>query len=206
MKSFFSTSGLAQSSARRPWWTIGAWVAGLVLAVVIMGSLGLKTTTEFSFTNNPEAQAGANVLEEAGLIDDNPTDETVVIRSDNGTTVDDPAFQSRVEEITAILRDMEGVVIPDTVMNYYELSANPETANAANGLVNADRTTTLIPLTLVGTLDEAMKHAPGYLEELESHAGDGFEVISVGYVSIGEERLPKRTSPRANPSASPPRW
>jgi len=186
MKTFVSTSGLAQSSARRPWWTVGAWVAAIVLAVVIMGTLGLKTTTEFTFTNNPEAQAGADVLEDAGLIDNNPTDETIVVRAESGT-VDDAAFQSRVEEITSTLRGMEGVVVPETVVNYYELSANPETAEAANGLVSADRNATLIPLTLVGTLDEAMTNAPGYIEELEALSGDGFEVISVGYVSIGEE-------------------
>ncbi len=186
MKSFFSTSGLAQASARRPWWTIGAWVAVLVLAVVIMITPGLKTTTEFTFTNDPESQAGANVLEEAGLIDENPTDETIVVRAESGN-VDDPAFQARVEEITATLRGMDGVVDPETVVNYYELSANPETEAAANGLVNADRNITLIPLTLVGTLDEAMANAPGYIEELETFSNDGFEVTSVGYVSIGEE-------------------
>ncbi|MEJ7901877.1 MAG: efflux RND transporter permease subunit, partial [Thermomicrobiales bacterium] len=44
----------------------------------------------------------------------------------------------------------------------------------------------LIPATLTGTLDEAMANAPGYVEELEGLSGDGIEVISVGYVSIGE--------------------
>ena len=186
MNTSLSTAGLARASARRPWWTIGGWVAALMLAIAIMATFGLKTTTEFSFTNNPEAQAGADVLEDAGLIDDNPTDETIVVRAE-GATVDDAAFQSRVEEVTASLRGMEGVVIPETVVNYYELSANPETVDAANGLVSADRTATLIPLTLVGTLDEAMTNAPGYVEELETLSGDGFEAISVGYVSIGEE-------------------
>jgi RND superfamily putative drug exporter len=186
MSNTFSTAGLAQASARRPWWTIGAWVVALLVAGVIMGTLGLKTTTEFTFTNNPESQAGATILEDAGLVDNNPTDETIVIRAESGT-VDDPAFQARVEEVTAAMRGMDGVVIPETVVNYYELSANPETEAAAQGLVNADRTITLIPLTLVGTLDEAMENAPHYVEELESLSGNGFEVMTVGYVSIGEE-------------------
>ncbi|HYI25652.1 MAG TPA: MMPL family transporter, partial [Thermomicrobiales bacterium] len=183
----FSPGGLARVASRRPWWTIGAWVLALVLAIGIMASLGLKTTTEFTFTNDPESQAGLEVLEDAGLVDSDPTDETVVIRAEDGKTVDDPAFQARVEEITATLRGMEGVVVPETVVNYYELNANPETAPAAQGLVNADRTVTLIPLTLTGTLDEAMENAPAYVEELESYSRDGFEVLTVGYVSIGEE-------------------
>jgi RND superfamily putative drug exporter len=186
MKPTFSTAGLAEASARHPWRTVGAWVAAIVVAIVILGTLGLKTTTEFTFTNNPESQAGLKVLEDAGLVDNNPTDETVVIQSASGT-VDDPAFQARVEEITATLRGMEGVVIPETVVNYYELSANPETEAAAQGLVNADRTTTLIPLTLVGTLDEAMANAPEYVDAVNAFSGDGIEALTVGYVSIGEE-------------------
>ena len=186
MKSFFSTAGLAQASSCRPWWTIGFWIVAIVLSFVVMGTLGVRTTSEINFINNPEAQAGLTLLEEAGLVDDNPTDETVVIRAESGT-VDDPAYQARVEEITATLRGLDGVVVPDTVVNYYELSANPETAAMADGLVSPNRDATLIPLTLVGTLDEATANAPEYLEELEAFANDGFEVISVGFVSIGEE-------------------
>jgi len=187
MKPSFSTAGLARASASRPWWTIGAWVLAIVLSVVVMGTLGVKTTTDINFTNNPEAQAGLTVLEDAGLTDDDPTDETVIIKADNGQTVDDPAFQAKVEEVTTALRGMEGVVDPATVVNYYELSANPETEAAAQGLVSPNRDATLIPLTLVGTLDEAMENAHGYVADVEGFSGDGFETYSVGYVSIGEE-------------------
>ena len=110
---------------------MGAWVAAIVVAIVILGTLGLKTTTEFTFTNNPESQAGLQVLEDAGLVDNNPTDETSWSRPSG--TVDDPAFQAKVEQITADLRGHEDVVVPETVVNYYELSANPATAEAADG-------------------------------------------------------------------------
>jgi RND superfamily putative drug exporter len=187
MLRLLSPEALARTASRRPWLTIGIWVLALLLAIGIMGSLGLKTTTDFTFTNDPDSQVGLELLEEAGLVNSDPTGETVVIRAEDGKTVDDPAFQARVEEITSALRGMEGVVVPETVVNYYELNANPETAPAAQGLVNADRTVTLIPLTLVGTLDEAMENASTYVEELESFSRDGFEVLTVGYVSIGEE-------------------
>ena len=182
----FSTSNLARSSARRPWWTIGAWILALVVAVVTTGMLGMTTTSEVDFVNSPEAQTGLTVLEEAGLVDDNPTDETIVVRAE-GTTVDDPAFQSRVQDITGALRGMQGIVVPESVVNYYELSANPETAEVADGLVSPNRDALLIPATLVGTLDEATANAPAYLERLEEYSGDGFEVLTVGFVSIGEE-------------------
>ena len=186
MKRIFSTSGLAGASARRPWWAIGAWIAILVLALGVTGALGMKTTTDFSFANNPESQAGLTVLDNAGLVKKDPTDETVIIRS-NSATVDDPAFKAKVEQVTAALRGMSGVVVPESVTNYYELSANPQTAEAAKGLVSAGRETTIIPATLAGTQDEATKNASAYLDDLRALSGDGFEVMSVGFVSIGEE-------------------
>jgi len=158
----------------------------LVAALVTAGRLGDSTTSEVNFVNSPEAQTGLTVLENAGLIDDNPTDETIVVHAENAT-VDDAAFQTRVQEITDTLRGMDGVVIPETVLNYYELSANPQTAEAAAGLVSSDRNALLIPATLVGTLDEATANAPQYLDALEARSGDGIEVMSVGFVSIGQE-------------------
>ncbi len=181
-----SIADLARSSGRRPWRTIGIWLIILVLAVVTMGVLGSSTTTTIRFTNNPEAQAGLDILEDAALIDNNPTDETVIIQADTAT-VDDPAFQSRVEQITTELRAMDGVVIPESVVSYYELSANPQTAEAAEGLVSQGRVTLLIPLTLVGTQDEAAENAPAYQQTLEELSGDGFDVLTVGFISIAEE-------------------
>ncbi|PKB82353.1 MAG: hypothetical protein BZY88_04565 [SAR202 cluster bacterium Io17-Chloro-G9] len=54
-----SPEGLARRSARRPWITVGIWVAVLVVAFLLVGSLledGL--TTKFVFTGSPEAQRG----------------------------------------------------------------------------------------------------------------------------------------------------
>src|SRR5665811_1003125 len=181
-----STADFARFSAKHPWRMVGAWITILVLAIVTMGVLGDSTTTEINFTNDPESQVGMNVLDEAGLSDDAPTDETVIIQSDSAT-IDDPAYKERVETITASLREMDGIVVPETVTNYYELSANPETAGKADGLVSPDRATTLIPLTLAGAQDEAAANAAAYHDELESLSGDGFDVMSVGYISIGEE-------------------
>ncbi len=151
-----------------------------------MGVLGDSTTTEFRFVNNPEAQAGLTVLEDAGLIDRDPTDETVIVQSES-ETVDAPAFRSKVEEITAALRGMTGTVVPETVTNYYELSANPETASTAEGMVSQDRRTTLIPVTLAGDQDTAAANAPTYIEQLKELSSGGFEVMTVGFISIGEE-------------------
>jgi putative drug exporter of the RND superfamily len=181
-----STADLARISAAYPWRVLGAWGLVLVLAIVTMGVLGDATTTEIRFTNNPEAQAGMDRLARAGLDDNNPTDETVIVQA-NTATVDDTAFRAHVEEVSAVLRAMDGVVDPETVVNYYELSANPETASMAEGLVSEDRRTTLIPVTLVGSLDEASLNAPAFHEALAPFSSEAFYVQSVGFVSIGEE-------------------
>jgi RND superfamily putative drug exporter len=181
-----STADLARVSAAHPWRVVTAWVLVLVVAIATMGVLGTRTTSDISFTNSPEAQTGMDILDKAGLSDDNPTDETVIVKSD-GATVDDAAFRERVEAVTADLRNMPDVVIPDTVVNYYELSADPKTADMAKGMVSRDGRTTLIPLTLVGDADEALANAEDYEDKLASFSGDGIEVSSVGYTSIALE-------------------
>ncbi len=180
------TARLARISAARPWRMVAAWVFVLVLAIVVMGVIGTNTTSEIRFTNDPESQHGSEVLADAGLDDNNPTDETVIVQAESAT-VDDAAYREHVERVTADLRGMEGIVEPETVTNFYELSANPETAEMAAGLVSEDRRTTLIPVTLTGTQDEATANASEYHERLEALNGDGYYVASVGFISIGEE-------------------
>src|SRR5215218_3063083 len=94
-----STSDLARISAAHPWRVLAVWILALVLAVATMGVLGDSTTTEIRFNNNP-------------------TDETVIVQA-KIATVDDPAYREHVQQVTADLRALKGVVIPDTVVTYY---------------------------------------------------------------------------------------
>jgi putative drug exporter of the RND superfamily len=57
----------------------------------------------------------------------------------------------------------------------------------AAGLVAADGTSTIIPVQMVGSMDDASKNAADYLEAVKAESRDGFTVLSVGTVSIGEE-------------------
>ena len=184
MASLVSTAGLARASARRPWFVVGAWIATLVAAIVIQGVLGDSTTTEFNFSNNPEAVRGLNLIEDSGLRGGDPVRETVIVRAE-GTTVDDPAFQQRVEQTAAALRARTDLIIPESVVSYYE--ARAAGAPEAEGLVSADRRTTLIPVSLTGTIDEANERAGEYLSLVDEQTGNGFEVLTVGLVSISEE-------------------
>ena len=114
MKSFFSTEGLAQRSARHPWRVIIAWVVIFVLAGV--ASTFMNTTTEADFTNQPESVKGTDLIQER-LDTQEEFSETVIVRSDS-LTVDDPAFRERVEQITNELTGMPEVV--SSAFNYYQ--------------------------------------------------------------------------------------
>jgi RND superfamily putative drug exporter len=185
MPSFLSTAGLARISARRPWVVLGAWVLVLVVAVGLMSRLSDALTTEANFTNEPEAVKGLEALEASGLQSEEIVlTETVVIQSET-YTVDSPEFQQVVTETTATLRGMTEIVDPESVVNYYELTAAG--APQAAGLVSEDRTSTIIPVTFLGDLDDASSHATEYLEAVEAQRQEGFTVVSVGTVSIGEE-------------------
>ena len=91
---------------------IAAWVVTLVIAIVLIASLlGGALTTQFIFTNTPESQRGLDLIEDLRGFP-NSTNEVVIVRSDS-LTVDDPAFQSAVESVTAGLREL-GPMLSET--------------------------------------------------------------------------------------------
>ena len=104
MKLNLSAESLARASARHRWTTIGAWLAVLVVAVVLVGTLlGDALTTEETLTNNPESVQADNLLLERLGESNNTIDEIAIVRSTT-LTVDDPAFRATSRSYTAILR------------------------------------------------------------------------------------------------------
>jgi RND superfamily putative drug exporter len=172
-----STAGLARLSALHPWRVIACWVVTLALAAFAAQGIGDALTTEVTFTNRPESVVGDELLA-ARFRPYEPVTETVVIRSETAV-VDDAAFRAVVEQTTAALSGMAGVV--DSVSNYYQ--AQEAGDPSASGLVSADRHATILPVTLVGTFEEAAKQADAYLATVAQQRQDGFEVVSVGAVS-----------------------
>jgi RND superfamily putative drug exporter len=181
MARLLSTSGLARASAARPWRVIILWVVIVALAGVATTGLGDALTTTTNFTGDPESQKGADLLEER-LRGPAPATETIIVRSDT-LTVDDPAFQAKVEQIAADLTAMQGVV--KSVATYYQAQADG--SSQAQSLVSADGHETIIPVTFVGEFEDAEKHDDEYLASIERENGDGFEVLTVGDLSINKE-------------------
>ena len=175
MSSIFSPRGLARISSRHPWRILALWLVLLVLAAVSAPSLGDALTTEGNFTNRPESVQGDELLEDR-LRGERPMTETIIVHSDT-LTVDDQAFQSRVFALVAELRIMSDVVA--SADSYYHLDAEE--------LVSQDRHTTIIPVTLVGDLDEATENVEEFKFVLRDAQFGDFEITTIGDASLNLE-------------------
>jgi len=98
-----------------------------------------------------------------------------------------------VQRVTDAFRADTEVVA--SAVNYYELNAqNPE---GAAGLVSADRTTTIIPVTLAGLLEKATENGADVLTLLhaQQEAAPKFTILTVGDGSHnGSRKSPRRPS------------
>ncbi len=179
-----STTTLAKTAAKHPWWMVLAWVILLVGFGVIQSVAPMRTTTDVTLLNNPESVKGWDLLIDHGIRQERPGSETVIVRSTD-KTIDDPAFQQAVQAATETLRaDTETIA---SVTNYFELNA--QSPEAAQDLVSADRKSTIIPVTLAGDLQQGTENAPAFLKTFESaqEVATGFELMTVGDASLNEE-------------------
>ncbi len=143
-------------------------------------------TTDFESFSDQDSVVGLQLLEERMEYPD-PERETIVVDS-AAMTVNDPGFEELVNGVVADLRGFESLVDPDSVVNYFEerASDDPERVDAAAGLVSEDERTVIIPVTLVGSLDEVTEHHEEYLELLSSHATSDTQILSVGSMTLNE--------------------
>lgn len=171
----FSTETLAEASARRPWRVIGVWLAILLASFAVIGTLlSGAVTTDAHLTNNPESVRADNLLEQWRGVDH--VHEIVIVQSQD-LTVDDPAFQAKVEDIfTRITALGPNIVLGGT--NFY--------VSGDTSLVSDDRHTSIMQFTMAG--DE--KEASGNIGEVlaitdEDHAP--FLILNAGIASAGDE-------------------
>jgi putative drug exporter of the RND superfamily len=150
---------LARASSRHPWRTVGIWAIVLVLgfgasAVLLSSAL----TTDFDFSNNPEAKQAKTILDQEKLRQD-VIPETFVMTDGNGA-VSDPAFQQQVNAALNDLRALGSNVVM-TVPAAYPLPAdqksNPQVA-ALGPIDSQDGTAVLFTVILAGNADEANAH------------------------------------------------
>ncbi|MCY4583114.1 MAG: MMPL family transporter [Chloroflexi bacterium] len=181
------TESLARISSRRPWVTIGIWLAAALLAVGLVGQLlPTATTTELRIIPRFGEVGSVTVTDLLkGSPIEPPPAEVVIVKSET-LTVDAPAFREKVEEVTAELRVLGPEVVRGGV-NYYEaLAAEPLDSLA---LVSTDRRSAIVAIQMAGTLGEALENIEEVIHVVEEADGqDGFRILIVGDVSAPFEQ------------------
>lgn len=172
------TDALARISARRPWLTIGLWAVAVIVALALSGRLlDSATTTELRLESGFESEDTRALLAERFPSTQTPR-EIVIVQSDT-LTVDDPAFAAKTAEVFAAITALGDDVVTQAV--HYFLLPDPR-------LVSEDRKTTIMPLVLTGTLEEAEHHVEEIFHAIdEVTADDGFRVLIVGSASSSFE-------------------
>ena len=160
------TERLARSSSRRPWRTIGGWVAVLALAFACIAILlPGRLTTEGGAAGNPEYRQAERTEEKAFPFDPRKVfSDFVLVRSER-YTVDQPQFRSFVARVAGEGR-ATGVIHNARV--YYQ--------SHDRSLVSRDRHATIIPILVEDTGD--IKPVDGVVERANGRAG--FEVAVTG--------------------------
>ena len=169
---------LARFATRRPVVTIGIW------AVLLLVSLGLvdrlldsATTTEFRLSARYESEQAAALLEDR-MRGPRQLAELVVVEH-SSATVDDPAFRTKVESLTAEITALGPDVV--TLEDHFYVSNNPV-------LVSRDRQTTIMAFVMTGAAQEATVEVGDIIHIVEEANGvDGFRVLIGGDASVAFE-------------------
>ncbi len=120
--------------------------------ILIMTLLPSATTTEASFTNDPDSTVALDLIEER--FEPIHIDEVAVVRSEQ-FTVDASEFEALVQQYTTAVGELGGDVIHHAagrpvIADFYETGIDL--------FVSADRHTTIVTMTLAGGLAEASKN------------------------------------------------
>ena len=129
---------IALASARHPRRTIGAWIAAMVLAVVVIGALlGGALTTEGKPTNNPQSERAKDLREAAFPASSGAAVTDIVVVRSTRYTVDAPQFRSFVRTLSGEVRSAKRVTSVRTYLGTHDPS-----------LVSKDRHATLVQFAM----------------------------------------------------------
>jgi len=188
------TEWLARASARRPHLVLVIWlVLGLIAGgLAVDGEMGpgpqlvdvldRATTTELRLGGSAESRKAETLLEER-LRGPRQLREVVIVQSDS-LDLDHPNFQAKVESVYAGIANL-GDDIATPGPSYY----NATDITVKLGLASQDRMTTLFPVDMAGSFEDAVENVPHVLDIVEhENTGDGFRVLIVGDASISHEQ------------------
>ncbi len=197
-----STGGLA---SHHPWHVIITLLLILVAATAyaFTGLHGV-VTTEMTLTEDFEAVTGLDKIESSEVLSDTANaSETFLVRSLDGTIVDDPAFMEKTNEVVSSVRELQGTCagkppagppsphelltatteLGPQVLNYFKL--NQFGVPGIEQFVNQDLTVLLVSVTFA----ERVADVPigEYIDVVEQYNADRSHVTTIDTVSIDEE-------------------
>ena len=179
---------LAKASSRHPWRTVIVWVVLLVMGIASAATLlGPALTTDFDFTNSPEAKRAQLLLEERNLTED-VISETFVLAAEPGA-IEDPAFAEQVNAFMTELRELGPDVfsaLPASFPLTEEEAADPQVA-ALGPIPSEDGSAVLFTGIYAGDIDEATPHFEDVEAAREAASTDGVEAYMLGAVSSSED-------------------
>ncbi|MDH5223296.1 MAG: MMPL family transporter [Actinomycetota bacterium] len=179
---------LARASSRHPWRTVAIWVVLLIAGSASASTLlGPALTTDFDFTNSPEAKRAQQVLEDRQLSEDVITETFVVVGAPGA--VDDPAFSQRVNGFITELQGLGTDVfraLPGSYPLNEQAAADPQVA-ALGPIDSEDGSAVLFTGIYAGDIDEATPHFEDVEAAREAASTDGVEAYMLGSVSSSED-------------------
>jgi RND superfamily putative drug exporter len=176
-----ATQRLARASARRPWVTVGLWLATIAVAGVLSSQfLADALTTKIDFTNDPEAKRAAELIEQrfgkAG-------ETEVFILSSTERAVTDPSFERAVRSLQGSASDQGA-----EVSTFYDTKDR--------SMVSEDGHTTLMPVKFEepDEIADLLPAVEGLLEEANESGvitarSMGTVTIEYDFTRIAEEGL-----------------
>lgn len=205
---------LAGMCARNPWRVVSFWGVIFLVSAIIAG-MGLSNvlSNEFSLTTNFDSVVGLRELEKSSLSDSVGINETIVVRSKDGTTVDDPAFREHVDGVTSAVRSLQGEWIgtgptspPDLmalaqnqitdsyVLNWYEIDdalSSPVARSVAERSGALDQVNALISadrtiMLLPVVIQSETYSIADFIDTVEQFDDADFDVTTIGNLSINE--------------------
>ncbi len=183
---------IARGSSRRPWVTVGVWVLLIVAAMATTSALLADTlTTDFDFTDKPEAKR-AEILVEEGLRGPQTFQEILVVSSESTPTTD-PAYVGYVAELETAI----GALGPEAVLGTFSVGPDGQPIVAPDGQQQ------LVTVVMANTdLDEAADDVILIEEAISGVAAPGGvearlfgeATLNNDFVELAEEGLKKGES------------
>jgi RND superfamily putative drug exporter len=180
---------LARTSSRHPWRTILAWFLILVAGGVASATLlGPALTTDFDFTNTPEAKRAQQLLEERRLEQDVVTESFIVVGPEAGAA-EDPVFGEQVNGILDDLRALGPDVVQTVPISFplpAEEAADPQVASLGP-IPSQDGKAVLFTILMTGEVDDVAEHVVDLESIREAASTGGVEVFQIGEASSTED-------------------